>query len=166
MLCELAIHPRPLSAAGFAPFGEVIEHTGTASRRMIASAFDTDGLALERLLWVYRLPEPCSLPLRVTTMERHPHSAQLFSPLSCRGFLVIVCPGRESGEPDIGAAAAFIARGDQGIVYRRNVWHHPMVALGGGAEFVVSLAKGCADDTVIASVDCRVTVAAIPEKMP
>jgi ureidoglycolate hydrolase len=70
------------------------------------------------------------------------------------------------GEPDIGASAAFIARGDQGIVYRRNVWHHAIVALGGAAEFVVSLAKGCADDTVTISVDRHLTIAAISENMP
>jgi ureidoglycolate lyase len=162
----LVVHPRPLSAAAFAPFGEVIEHAGSDPRCMIASAFETDGLPPEHLLWVYQLPEPCSLPLRVTTMERHPHSSQLFSPLSCSGFLVIACPSRENGEPDVDGLAAFFARGDQGIVYRRNLWHHAMVALGGAAEFVVSLAKGCTDDTVTVSIDHQVTVAAISRNSP
>ena len=162
---ELVIHLRPLSAEAFAPFGEVIAHAGTAPRRMIDSAFETDGLAPERRLWVYRLAESGILPLRVTAMERHPHSAQLFSPLSCRGFLVVVCPSHENGEPDIDVAAAFFGRGDQGIVYRRNVWHHAMVALGGAADFIVSLAKGCDDDTVTTSIERRVTVATIPEKL-
>lgn len=163
---ELVIEPRPLSAVAFAPFGEVIEHAGTSPRRMIASAFETDGLASERLLWTYHLAEPSSLPLRVMAMERHPHSAQLFSPLACREFLVVACPGRASGEPDMDLAAAFIARGDQGIVYRRNVWHHAMVALGSAADFVVSLARGCADDTVTFPVGRHVTIAAMPEKTP
>jgi ureidoglycolate lyase len=98
-------------------------------------------------------------------MERHPHSAQFFCPLSCSEFLVAVCPSRENGEPDIGALAAFIARSGQGIVYRRNVWHHPMVALGGAAIFAVSLAKGCADDSVCVAVDRRVTIAAALEQL-
>jgi ureidoglycolate lyase len=162
---ELVVTPRWLSAASFHPFGEVIEHVGMAPRHMITSAFETDGLPPERLLWVYRLPEPDRLPLQVTTMERHPHSAQFFSPLSCSEFLVVVCPSCENGEPDISALAAFIARSGQGIVYRRNVWHHPMVALGGAAVFAVSLAKGCADDSISVAVDRRVTIAAPPEQM-
>lgn len=156
---------RPLSAAGFRPFGEVIEPAGTAVRHAITSAFETDGLPPERLLWVYRLPEHTRLPLQVTTMERHPHSAQFFSPLSCSEFLVAACPSRANGEPDLGKLAAFIASSSQGVVYRPNVWHHPMVALNGPAVFVVSLAKGCADDTVSVAVDRPVTIAAIPEEL-
>lgn len=64
------------------------------------------------------------------------------------------------------ATAAFIGRSDQGIVYRRNVWHHALAALGGAADFVVSLAKGCADDTVTVPVDRQVTIAPTPEDMP
>ena len=159
------VTPRRLSAADFHPFGEVIEHVGTAPRHMITSAFETDGLPSERLLWVYQLPEPAHLPLQVTTMERHPHSAQFFSPLSCSEFVVAVCPSLDNGEPDIGELAAFIARGNQGIVYRPNVWHHPIAALGGPAIFAVSLAKGCADDSISVIVDRSVTIAAMSEEM-
>lgn len=162
---ELVVTPRRLTAAGFSPFGEVIEPVGTAARHMITSAFETDGLPSERLLWVYRLPEPVRLPLKVTTMERHPHSAQFFSPLSCCEFLVAVCPSLTNGQPDIGNLAAFIARSGQGVVYRPNVWHHPMVALDGPAVFAVSLAKGCADDSVSVTVDRPVRIAPMPKEM-
>jgi ureidoglycolate lyase len=165
MLDELIVTPRRLSAAAFLPFGEVIEPVGTASRHVIVSAFETDGLPSERLLWVYQLPEPGRLPLRMTTLERHPHSAQLFSPLSCSEFLVAVCPTLENGMPDLDKVAAFVARSGQGIVYRRNVWHHPMVALGATAVFTVSLARGCVDDTVSVAVDRCVTIAAKPEEI-
>ncbi|WP_142252532.1 ureidoglycolate lyase [Bradyrhizobium sp. UNPF46] len=163
--CELMVTPRRLSAAGFSPFGEVIEPVGTAVRHMVTSAFETDGLPSERLLWVYQLPAPACLPLKVTTMERHPHSAQFFSPLSCSEFLVAVCLSGENGEPDIGKLAAFIARSGQGIVYRPNVWHHPMVALDGPAVFVVSLAKGCADDSVSVTIGSPVTIVSMPQEM-
>jgi ureidoglycolate lyase len=165
MLDELVVTPRRLSAAAFLPFGEVIEPVGTAPRHVIASAFETDGLPSERLLWVYQLPEPGRLPLRLMTLERHPHSAQLFSPLTCSEFLVVVCPGRENGMPDLDELAAFVGRSGQGIVYRRNVWHHPMVALGAAAVFTVSLARGCVDDTVLVAVDRCVTIAAKPEEI-
>jgi ureidoglycolate lyase len=159
MLDDLVVTPRHLSATAFLPFGELIEPVGTASRHLITSAFETDGLPSERLLWVYQLPEPGCLPLRLMTLERHPHSAQLFSPLSCSEFLVAVCPTLENGMPDLDKVAAFVARSGQGIVYRRNVWHHPMVALGGPAVFTVSLARGCVDDTVSFSIDRCVTIA-------
>lgn len=162
---QRVVTPRRLSAAAFRPFGEIIEHAGTAPRHMINSAFETDGVPPERLLWVYRLPEPARLPLRVTSMERHPHSAQFFSPLSCREFLVAVCPSQENGAPDVGRLAAFVARSGQGVVYRPNVWHHPMVALGGPALFVVSLATGSADDSVSVTIEDPVTIGAISEEM-
>lgn len=159
---DLVIVPRRLSVAAFQPFGEVIEHTGNARRHVIASAFETDGSAPERLLWVSRIANPGRLPLQVTTMERHPHSAQFFSPLFCSGFLIAVCPSRDDGSPDIGALSAFVARSGQGVVYGRNVWHHPMVALGGPANFAVSMAKGCVDDDVVAVIDRRVTIVDMP----
>ena len=105
------------------------------------------------------------MPLRPTTIERHPHSAQLFSPLSCSEFLVAVSPSDENGTPDLDALVAFVARSGHGIVYRRNVWHHPMVALGAAAVSTVSLARGCFDDTVSVDLDRCVTIAAKPEEI-
>jgi len=98
-------------------------------------------------------------------MERHPHSAQFFSPLCCSKFLGAVCPSRANGEPELGKLAAFIARSGQGIVYRPNVWHHPMVALDGPAVFAVSLAKGCEDDSVSVTIGSPVTIVPMPEEM-
>jgi len=31
----------------------------------------------------------------------------------------------------------FSARGDQGVNYRRNVWHHPLMSLGKPSSFIV-----------------------------
>lgn len=156
----LVVIPTLLSGDAFRPFGEVIEHVGIGRRHVIASAFDGDGMAPDRRLWVSRIEEPGRLPLRVTRMERHPHSAQLFSPLACGEYLVAACPTREDGAPDIDALSAFIARTGQGVVYRRNVWHHPMVVLGSPALFTVSMAVGCADDDVFVTIDRHVTIAA------
>src|ERR1700739_3363365 len=116
ILDGLVVTPRRLSATAFLPFGEVIEPVGTASRHVIASAFETDGLPSERRLWVYQFPEPDRLPLRRAMRERHPHSAQLFSPLSCSEFLVAVCPALENGMPDLDKVAAFVARSGAGVV--------------------------------------------------
>ena len=31
----------------------------------------------------------------------------------------------------------FLARGDQGVNYRRNVWHHPLIAMEAPSDFIV-----------------------------
>ncbi len=159
---ELTVVPRRLSSAAFAPFGAVIEHSDPSPRHVIAGAFETDGALLEQVLWVSRIDKLGTLPLQVTAMERHPHSAQFFSPLECGAYLVAVCPELPDGNPDIDALRAFVAVRGQGVVYRRNVWHHPMVALGTPAVFAVSMAKGCTDDDVFAAVRGKVVVGAMP----
>ncbi|MNL70724.1 Ureidoglycolate lyase [compost metagenome] len=67
-------------------------------------------------------------------MERHPLGSQSFSPLSGRPFLVAVSPD-EGGRP--GRPLVFLARGDQGVNYGRNVWHHPLMAIGAVSDFLV-----------------------------
>jgi ureidoglycolate lyase len=155
---DVVVTCEPLCAAAFAPYGDVIEHAGTSRRHPIDAAYDNDGSAVEQRLWVSRLVELGRFPLTVKTMEQHPHSAQFFSPLSCNRYLVAVCPSWSDGSPNVENMVAFIARHGQGVVYRRNVWHHPMVALGSSAVFAVSMALGCADDTVFVSVDRPVTI--------
>ena len=67
-------------------------------------------------------------------MERHPLGSQAFLPLSRRPFLVVVAPD-EGGVP--GQPVAFVTAPGQGVNYARNVWHHPLIALGETADFVV-----------------------------
>jgi len=144
----------------FASFGEVIEHTGDERRHGIATAFDGDGQAPARRLWVSRITTPATLPLRLAAMERHPHSAQFFIPLDTAGYLVAVCPALPGGAPDLAALQAFVAGPYQGVLYGLNVWHHPMVVLDRPACFVVSMAQGCADDDVFAGIDTPTTILA------
>ncbi len=41
----------------------------------------------------------------------------------------------EGGRP--GVPLAFLAAGDQGVNYRKNVWHHPLLALEAISDFLV-----------------------------
>jgi ureidoglycolate lyase len=41
----------------------------------------------------------------------------------------------EGGRP--GVPQAFLARGDQGVNYRANVWHHPLMTTGAVSDFLV-----------------------------
>lgn len=156
--CGRTVVAQHLTPSRFAPFGTVIEHAGRERRHIIEAAFDGDGQAPTRRLWVSHVPAPATLPLRLQAMERHPHSAQFFIPLETTGYLVAVCPALPDGAPDLRALQAFVAGPHQGVLYGRNVWHHPMVALDGPAFFVVSMAQGCADDDVLAGIGTPVTV--------
>ena len=71
--------------------------------------------------------QPRSFPYEIDMMERHPaRQPEFFVPLNDRPFLVVVSED-EGGKP--GTPQVFLARGDQGVNYRRNVWHHPLMAL-------------------------------------
>jgi len=73
----------------------------------------------------------------VSRVERHPHSAQLFMPLTGGRYLVAVCKSDACGAPVPSTFAAFIARRTQGIAYRPGVWHMPIAALDENADFLM-----------------------------
>ena len=45
--------------------------------------------------------------------------------------------GGGAGGPDFSRLRCFLARGNQGVTYGRGVWHHPLLVLESGDEFVV-----------------------------
>ncbi|KAF9958329.1 Allantoicase [Mortierella alpina] len=67
----------------------------------------------------------------VRLLERHPYSSQMFVPMGGDGnggFVVVVAKDRTSdGMPDLSTLKAFTVNNSQGINYKPNVWHHPMI---------------------------------------
>ncbi|MCJ8519486.1 ureidoglycolate lyase [Pseudorhizobium tarimense] len=138
MPIELPI--RPLTAVTFAPFGEVLEadpstvrliNGGTTERFHRLSVAEAAG---ENVIISLFRGQPRRFPYAIAMMERHPFGSQSFSPLSGRPFLVAVAED-EDGRP--GPPQVFLATGSQGVNYRRNVWHHPLMALGDVSDFLV-----------------------------
>jgi ureidoglycolate lyase len=132
----------PLSAEAFAPFGSVIETAGHSSRSInqgTCERFDdlapVDVLADggRPLLSIFEA-RPRALPCPVRTLERHPLSSQAFYPLDGRPYLVVVA--YEAGDSP-GRIRAFHAAGNQGVSYRRNTWHHSLLAIGAVSRFLV-----------------------------
>lgn len=131
----------PLTAEGFAPFGDVIESGGAFNEinqgkgRRYSELARLD-LAAEHgyptISRVACIAEDLPVPLRV--MERHPLGTQVFVPLDGQRYLVVVAPAGEP--PAIADFRVFIARSTQGINYHRGVWHHPMIALDADCEFI------------------------------
>jgi ureidoglycolate lyase len=132
----------PLTKAAFSPFGQVIEcdpstmrliNAGTTERYHALGRAEALGEGAEVILNLFR-GERRILPYKVDMMERHPFGSQSFQPLNGRPWLVVVAED-EGGRP--GRPQVFLARGDQGINYRANVWHHPLMALGETSDFLV-----------------------------
>lgn len=133
---------QPLTKSAFALFGEVIEadsakmrfiNVGNTERFHALAAPEVVGEGARVIINLFR-GQPRGFPYDVGMMERHPFGSQSFSPISGRPFLVVVSED-EGGRP--GRPQAFLARGDQGVNYRRNVWHHPLMALGEPSDFLV-----------------------------
>ena len=134
------ITPRPLTAAAFAPFGDVLEATGDF--RLINEGlckrhhdrarldFGPEGRAGISVFDAV----PRALPYAFDLVERHPEGSQAFLPLSQHPFLVIVAPDM-GGRP--GTPLAFLTSGAQGINLHRGTWHGVLAPLAAPGLFAV-----------------------------
>jgi ureidoglycolate lyase len=137
------LKPEPLTPAGFAPYGDVIECATAAEQRHINYGHtirfhDLARLDLEKdggrpLVSIFR-STPLERPVPIKVMERHPLSSQAFYPLSGLPYLVVVA---DRGDFDPATLKAFLARPDQGVNYQAGTWHHYCLALEGVSEFLV-----------------------------
>jgi ureidoglycolate lyase len=150
----------PLTAEDFAPFGQVVWMGDEARRVRVEGAFERQPEAVEPRLWVATIKQAVALPLTVTTMERHPFSAQTFVPVNGCAYLVIVCHATADGRPDPSTLRAFEAAPDQGVTYARDVWHHGLAALQAPAKFVVCMTFSGQDDDVFTPLEHPVRVLA------
>ena len=137
---ERTIAAQPLTAAAFAPFGDVIEATGPSfpinggmcDRFHDRARMEFVGDGRAGISIGYGRPYP--LPLEFDLMERHPLGSQAFVPMATDPYLVIVAPD-EGGRP--GAPRAFLAQPGQGVNYLRNTWHGVLTPLGRPASFLI-----------------------------
>ena len=131
-----------LTREAFAPFGTVIEadpasmrhiNGGTTERYHALAEAEAVGEDARVIINLFR-GVPRAFPYAVDMMERHPFGSQSFSPIDDRPWLVIAAED-EGGRP--GRPQVFRAGGRQGVNYRRNVWHHPLMTLGAPSDFLV-----------------------------
>lgn len=138
----LVLHPRPLSAAAFVPFGEVIEAGDAAELINRGTTRQFGDLARIEVatdggrprLSIYRVV-PYELPLAIAMLERHPLGSQCFVPLHDEPFLIVVAPAGDRIERS--SVRAFVSNGRQGVNYHPGTWHHPVIALRDPSEFLV-----------------------------
>ncbi len=126
-----------LTAEAFAPFGQVIECISrhgqiindASSHRFSDLAqleADPDGrLALS----IFRANARVA-PFALNKLERHPLGSQAFMPLYRQAFLIVVSAATPAPEHvDTAGLKVFLSNGEQGINFRRGIWHHPLLAL-------------------------------------
>lgn len=150
----------PATPIAFAPFGTLIAHEPGVAIADAGSAFVHDPAAKHPTLeWVH-LAEKVELPLRITRLEHHPFSAQTFLPHSSSPYLVIACPSRADGLPDIQAARAFEMPGTLGVTFNAKVWHRSLAPLKAPSAFVMAMMRtGENNDTVFCDLETPINIA-------
>ena len=129
------VTPIPLTAEAFAPFGHVLA-LPTGAGRVDYSSYSQNLRGSDAgLCFRTSMTMPSPMPLVTRTMERHEFSSQAFLPVDVARYLVLVAPHGADGRPDPEQLILFLAKGDQGISYNANVWHHPMTVLDRPAIF-------------------------------
>lgn len=132
----------PLTEAAFAPFGQIIEIAAARTTMTINEGFATryhdlarvhigDAAAAISIFRARARPQP----IGIHAMERHPLGSQAFMPLTPEAWLVVVCGG--DAHPDPLTLRCFGVRGDQGVNYNPNIWHHPLLVLAQQQDFLV-----------------------------
>lgn len=135
------ITAQPLTAEGFAPFGDVLEVAGSPDKLInqglcgrhhdrASLDFGPEGRAGISLFDA----APRTLPLKLEMVERHPDGSQAFIPMSRHPFLVIVAAD-EAGVP--GRPEAFLTAPGQAVNYHRNTWHGVLTPLHAPGLFAV-----------------------------
>ncbi len=139
----MLLQPVPLTDAAFAPFGDVIQTEGRASRWINhgtcerfddLAQVDVAGEGGRPVISLFRA-SPRALPLQLQILERHPLSSQAFYPLQPQPFLIVVA--QEGDGPVAPRLRAYLSSGRQGVNFRRNTWHHELLALHQTSLFLV-----------------------------
>ena len=130
-----------LTKQAFAAFGDVVEIEGAehffinqhfAERfNNLANVDVTDEGGLVNISIAAATPRP--KPIAIKLMERHPLGSQIFYPLQDEEWLVLVCDDPK----DKSTYRLFQATGQQGINYKKNAWHHPLLVLNAGKFIVI-----------------------------
>jgi ureidoglycolate lyase len=133
--------PQPLTRHAFAPFGDVVEIAGHETisinqgfAERVNGLADVEVAAEGGVLNISLFTaQPRAMPISINLMERHPLGTQLFYPLQDKPWLVVVCLDPR----DMASYSAFVATGRQGVNYRRNVWHFPLLVFERESRFIV-----------------------------
>lgn len=125
MTTQETVTVEPLTSDAFGPYGHVIAAAGAARTLNGGAARKWDRLVPPE---IFEMPMNLGIisarpagRLRVTGVERHRHTHQLFVPMSPRPYVVVVAG------PDPRRIRAFASDGSQGVCFAPGTWHHPLL---------------------------------------
>ncbi|WP_127092176.1 ureidoglycolate lyase [Aquabacter cavernae] len=151
----LSLTARPLTAAAFAPYGQVfapgapaVVNDGLAVRRDTHLDLPVSDPQARLCLSVFEV-DVRPAPILVRALECHPYSAQVFLPLSPCRALIVVAGTLADGNMDMASLAAFIAAPDQGLCYAPGVWHLGLTSLDRPGRFQMATWVGPLRDTEV-----------------
>ena len=143
------ITPEPVTAAAFAPFGEVV------------SLEDTPKLPIDLYSGLNAIHGPVVLQAderpefilfrvgyrggEIRYLERHHGMTQTFIPLNGDPFVSVVAPPDAplvDGFPDFSAVRAFLVPGDVVLNIHRGTWHEPPFPTRDGQKFFITSTPG------------------------
>ncbi|MEP1765976.1 MAG: ureidoglycolate lyase [Sulfitobacter sp.] len=140
---------RPLTAAAFAPFGDVLDAAGAPDKIINQGLcgrfhdradleFDEGRAGISIFQAQLR-----SLPLTLDLVERHPQGSQAFVPMSADPFLVVVATDLDGAPVN---PQAFLTSAGQAINFHRGTWHGVLTPLQGSGMFAVIDRIGAGDN--------------------
>jgi ureidoglycolate lyase len=134
------IKTEPLTAAAFAPYGDVLEaagdyrliNEGMCLRHHDRALIDVGANAGDGRPGISIFNAVArKLPYKLNLIERHPDGSQAFVPMTQHPFLVIVADNPEM------PPRAFLTNGAQGINLHRGIWHGVLTPLADPGLFAV-----------------------------
>ena len=137
-----ALAIKPLTSAGFSPFGDVVEfeghesypiNAGMADRYHALASVELSGDEAHATISLVE-SRKYDMPRKVDHLECHPLGSQAFLPLDASPFIVVVTAA--AGKPDLGKLEAFVTNGRQGINYRLGTWHHVLLTPYAAMRFI------------------------------
>jgi ureidoglycolate lyase len=140
---SLVLKPEILDAKTFSVFGKVISvedtpsiliNDGYAQKHYNLCDMDANKKNGVSTLHIY-IAKKREFPLSIHMLEKHPYFSQTFMPRSNKPFLVVVALGDE--KPDLNTLKVFKTNGNQGVFYKRGIWHFPLISIEDNEQFIV-----------------------------
>jgi len=140
---NIELIPTQLSFDTFSLYGDVLSADGTemkiinngfAQKHYDLCAIDSrenNGLSAVHIY----IAKKRVFPLDINMLEKHPFFSQAFIPRSNTPFLAVVALGDD--KPDLNTLKAFITDGNQGVHYKKGIWHFPLISVEENEQFIV-----------------------------
>jgi ureidoglycolate lyase len=137
------VQAEPLTAEGFAPFGQVIGQGDCAVELRDGEVFHLDVISYVRK------------PIRVDHLNRHYKATQALVPLSGKPAVIVVGPPSVdfSSADHLGSLRAFVMEGSSGINLALRVWHEGPFPLSDRVDLANFQGRNVEDDNEVAYLE-------------